>query len=153
MSIVGDYKLKWAKEQMKDSDHPLDFWMQVIEMAIDGRKTLQADQLNPLGNRVDQKHWQDYLAIVLQTGIEVEKAKGMDNAFVMYEICIAELFNDDRPYDLLRAWYQKRQWHKDAMRVAVKRLRAMEAAGEVLPKTSFSGFVIDRTPVQKKSKK
>lgn len=152
MSIISDYKIKWAKEQMEHSDHPLEFWMQVIEMAIDGRKSLQADQLNPLGNRVDQKHWQDYLAIVLQTGIDLEKAKGMENAFVMYEICIAELFNDDRPYDLLREWYTNRRWLKDAMRVANRRLRAMRAADGNLPKVKISGFKMVRTAIPKKKK-
>lgn len=144
MGILSDYKKNWAKDQLKYSDHPLEFWLQVIDMAVEGRKVLQADQLNPLGIRPDQMYWQDYLAIVMQTGIDLEEKRGMDDAFVMYEICVAELYNHDLPYDRLKKWYEERRWLKDAMRVAGKRLKAMKAVNPDLPDIKFTGFKVDK---------
>ena len=144
MNLVDDWKQNWAAKQIEDSDHPLEFWLKVATMLIDGRRYLKADQFSPIGRRWNEKSWQDYLALVLERGETLEQQCGMEAAFVMYEICVAEYYRVDEPYERLRNWYTRRRWYKDAMRIANANLHASWPEGIERPKINVSFKITKR---------
>lgn len=157
MSIIEDWKADWIKKQMECSDHPFEVWLKIAEMLIEGRKRIQADLLSPMGKRWDQRHWQEYLSSIMEEGIKLEQEKGIEAAFVFYEICVAEYYREDNPYKRLNKWYSEKRWYKDNMRVAKANLHASLPEGMPKPVMKFSGFKIKRNvepkPIDKRNRK
>ncbi len=117
MGILAKWKTKWAEEQAGKSDHPLEFWLWVTECLIQNRRTVQADLFSPIGSRVNDWDLYGFLVSMNARGMEAEKEMGMQVAFAIYEVCVAEQFSGTVPYDRLRIWYTKLEWFKDAIRV------------------------------------
>jgi hypothetical protein len=117
MGILNNWTIKWAKEQKEQSDHPLEFWLWVTICLIENRRKMDADILSPLGSKVNDWKLQGFLISINARGMEMEEEKGIENAFPIYEICVAEQFSGTIAYDRLRIWYTKIGWFKDAIRV------------------------------------
>jgi len=117
MGIKEEYKNKWAREQSEQSEHPYEFWIDIVDMLFENRTIQKLDLFTPLGNWTSNWTVFGFLVQIDNAGIKIEKEQGMEKAFAIFEVCIAENFPGTYPYDRLRIWYTKNKKYLDAMRV------------------------------------
>lgn len=117
MGIKEAWKMKWAKEQSLHSIHPVTFWLEIAEFCFQNRAVKKMDLFRPLGSYENNWDVFGFLVSINNVGIEIEKTKGMEAAFVVYEVGVAEQFHGTHPYDRLRIWYTKNKNFADAKRV------------------------------------
>ena len=152
MESTNDWKEKWVNEQLQNSEHPFDFWMNVADNIILGRRHNDANPFSPMGKDLNNKKTFAYLVDLYYKTMkfENEHEKKTEAALAFYEILIAERFNDKRLYDHLREYYNRRQWFKDALRIAKAALDAGWPAGVEKPKVTIDGFKFKIKPIRKK---
>lgn len=117
MGIKETWKIKWAKEQSLYSVHPVEFWIEIADMCLQNRALKKRDLFSTLGSYENDWNIFGFLVSINNVGIEIEKTKGMEAAFVIYEVSVAEQFPGTHPYDRLRIWYTKNKNFMDAARV------------------------------------
>lgn len=117
MSIREDYKNKFAREHAEQSVHPYEFWYGIAELLFENRANQKVDLFTPLGNWLNNWTVFGFLSGINGRAMAIDKEQGMENAFALYEICVAENFSGSHPYDRLRIWYTKSKQYKDAIRV------------------------------------
>lgn len=117
MNILDRHKNKWAEEQAKQSEHPLEFWLGIVDATYENRTLQKLDMVIPLGHWLNNWDVFSFLVKINDKGIKIEKEHGMQNAFAVYEVSVAEAFQGSHPYDRLRIWYTKNKKFKDAIRV------------------------------------
>lgn len=157
MSIIDDYKNEWIAKQLEYSKHPREFWMEVIDLVVDGRKKMQADQLSPMGRNWFQDDWLGYLFEIYKRAETIEKEQGMEMALPIYEVCVAEILDNPELYEKLSQWYKEKQWLGDNMRIAKIYLGSSLPPGVTPPKLKTSGFKVTRDaipkPIDKRNRK
>lgn len=117
-SFIEEWRAEWIATQQRQSRHPVDFWKQVAELLIDGRRPMKNNLLTPIGHYAnDWPGAMEFLVARNNKGISLEKKGDINGAFFVYEAGVADSFFGTQPYDRLRIAYTKRQWYDDAIRV------------------------------------
>lgn len=116
-SIRENYKRNFANAQAEQSEHPYEFWYDIAQLLLENRAVQKLDLFIPLGDWTNNWTVFGFLVGINNRGIEAEKEFGMEKAFAIYEVSVAEHFAGTYPYDRLRIWYTKNKQYKDAIRV------------------------------------
>ncbi|MCX6786856.1 MAG: hypothetical protein NTU85_03545 [Candidatus Kaiserbacteria bacterium] len=116
--ILAEWCATWLIGQLRHSQHPPVFWLEVAGALQDGRRQFDNNPLVPIGRYA--LNWPGALeALVERNNIAIAaEARGdLLTAIFGYEVSVADEFFGTHPYDRLRIHYTREQWYTDAVRV------------------------------------
>jgi hypothetical protein len=116
--IIDEWRGRWLAQRLKHSQHPVEFWKEIVSAILEGRQALRNNPLVPVGRFA--LTWPGALEMLVERnnrGILFEQNGNVEAAMVVYEVSIGDEFIGTHPYDRLRIHYTQQRWYRDALRV------------------------------------